>query len=53
MYRISKVKDLNKLAELALEPYKKFNLKDFFSKDILDIKWIPKKEKKKFNPVKF
>lgn len=53
MYRISKVKDLNKLAELALDPYKKFNLKDFFSKDILDIKWIPKKEKRKFIPVRF
>ena len=53
MYRISKVKDLNKLAELALDPYKKFNLKDFFSKDILDIKWIPKKEKRKFSPVRF
>lgn len=53
MYRISKVKDLNKLAELALNPYKKFNLKDFFSKDILDIKWIPKKEKRRFSPVRF
>jgi hypothetical protein len=46
MYRISKVKDLNKLAELASEPYKKFELGKFFSKDILDLKWIPKKERK-------
>jgi hypothetical protein len=53
MYRISKVKDLNKLAELSPEPCKKFNLKDFFSKDIMDMKWIPKKEKRKFSPVRF
>ena len=48
MYRISKVKDLNKLAELVPNPYKKLDLESFFSKDILDIRWIPKKEKKKF-----
>ena len=53
MYRISKVKDLNKLAELSPDPCKKFNLKDFFSKDLMDMKWIPKKEKRKFSPVKF
>jgi len=52
MYRISKVKDLNKLAELSMNPYKKFKLEDFFSKDLLDIRWIPKKEKK-FSRVKF
>lgn len=46
MYRISKVKDLNKLAELANDPFKKFELSKFFSKDILDMKWIPKKERK-------
>ena len=51
MYRISKVKDLNKLAELATDPFKKFHLENFFSKDLLDIRWIPKKEKK-FNRVK-
>lgn len=51
MYRISKVKDLNKLAELTLNPYKKFNLENFFSKDLLDLRWIPKKEKKKFTRV--
>jgi hypothetical protein len=51
MYRISKVKDLNKLAELTSEPFKKFNLGEFFSKDLMDIKWLPKKVKK-FNPVK-
>jgi hypothetical protein len=51
MYRISKVKDLNKLAELTLNPFKKFNLENFFSKDLMDLRWIPKKEKNKFNRV--
>jgi hypothetical protein len=53
MYRISKVKDLNKLAELSPDPFKKFKLEDFFSLDLMDLKWIPKKEKKKFSPVRF
>jgi len=48
MYRISKVKDLNKLAELSPNPYKSLKLEDFFSKDIMDLRWIPKKEKKKY-----
>lgn len=48
LYRISKVKDLNKLAELVPSPYSKLNLKEFFSKDVLDLRWIPKKEKKKY-----
>jgi len=51
MYRISKVKDLNKLAELTPNPCKKFELDKFFSKDIMDVKWIPRKEKRKFNRV--
>jgi len=42
MYRISKVKDLNKLAQLCENPFVKFELDNFFSRDILDIKWIPK-----------
>ena len=42
LHRISKVKDINKLAELVPSPYKKLNLQDFFSKDVLDIKWLPK-----------
>jgi hypothetical protein len=46
MYRISKVKDLNKLSELIPDCYRKLNLDRFFSKDILDIKYIPKKEYK-------
>jgi predicted RNA-binding Zn-ribbon protein involved in translation (DUF1610 family) len=48
MYRISKVKDLNKLAELVPMPYSKLGLKDFFSKDVMDLRWVPKKEKKKY-----
>jgi hypothetical protein len=47
LHRISKVKDINKLAELVPSPYKKLNLQDFFSKDVLDIKWIPKFVKRK------
>jgi hypothetical protein len=46
MYRVSKIKDLNKLSELVKNPYKKLNLQDFFSKDLMDIKWLPKKEKR-------
>jgi len=42
LHRVKKVKDLNKLAELVPNPYKKLSLDDFFSQDILDIKWIPK-----------
>ena len=48
LYRISKVKDLNKLAELVSSPYKKLELETFFSKDIMDIRWIPRKEKRKW-----
>jgi hypothetical protein len=47
LYRISKVKDINKLAQLVPTPYKKLELYDFFSKDVLDLKWIPKRKKKK------
>jgi len=48
MYRISQVKDLNKLAGLVQNPYQKLELNKFFSQDIYDLKWIPKKEKKKW-----
>ncbi len=48
LYRINKVKDLNKLAELVSSPYKKLELETFFSKDIMDIRWIPRKEKRKW-----
>lgn len=42
LYRISKVKDLNKLAELIPDPFKKLNLSEYFSEDENDIRWIPK-----------
>ncbi len=47
LHRISKVKDINKLAELVPNPYKKLKLDDFFSQDIFDIKWIPKFKRKR------
>lgn len=53
MYRISKVKDLNKLAELTPSPYNKFGLDKYFSKDIMDMRFIPKKVKKSFSRVGF
>jgi hypothetical protein len=49
LHRISKVKDINKLAELVPDPYKKLELPKFFSSDILDIKWIPKFKKRRKN----
>ena len=42
-------KDMNKLSELMSDPYKKLNLENFFSSDVLDIKWIPKFRRKKNN----
>lgn len=47
LHRISKVKDINKLAELVPTPYSKLELWNYFSNDILDIKWIPKFKKKR------
>ena len=47
LHRISKVKDINKLSTLVEDPYKKLELWDYFSKDILDIKWIPKFRRRK------
>jgi hypothetical protein len=52
MHRISKVKDLNKLAQLSKDPFNKFKLYEFFSKDLMDLKWIPKRVKK-FNPINY
>ena len=49
LHRISKVKDINKLAELVPEPFKKLELNDFFSQDIMDVKWIPKFRRRKKN----
>ena len=45
MYRISKVKDLNKLAFLIKNAYKELKLPEFFSKDIFDMRYIPKSKK--------
>ena len=47
-HRIVKVKDINKLAELVPNPYKSLSLNDYFSKDVLDMKWIPKFRKGKW-----
>jgi hypothetical protein len=49
LHRISKVKDINKLAELVPEPFKKLELNSFFSQDIMDVKWIPKFRRRKKN----
>lgn len=47
MHRINKVKDLNKLSQLVPDTYRKLELSKFFSKDIMDIKFIPKYSRKK------
>ena len=44
-HKISKVKDLNKLAEMVPNPYKELKLEDYFSKDIYDLRYIPKPKK--------
>ena len=51
-YRISKVKDINKLDQLVPDSYHKLSLPDFFSDDILDIKWLPKYRKSLRNQEK-
>lgn len=48
MHRIEKVKDLNQLATLVDNPYKKLSLDGFFSKDIYDMKYLPKFYYKKY-----
>ena len=52
LYRISKVKDLNKLNELVPGAFKKLGLSDFFSEDLYDLKYLPKKSKKKITVEK-
>jgi hypothetical protein len=42
LHRISKVKDLNKLAELMPNPNKKFDLSKYFSEDLYDLRYLPK-----------
>lgn len=41
-YRISKVKDINKLDQLVTDSYMSLKLQTFFSSDVMDLKWIPK-----------
>lgn len=48
LHRISKVKDINKLCQITPDAYKSLKLQSFFSKDLMDIKWIPKFKRKKF-----
>lgn len=47
-HRLSKIKDLNRLSQLVQDPYKKLCLENFFSKDLLDISWIPKTKKTEY-----
>lgn len=51
LHRISKVKDINKLCQLTPGAYKKLNLPNFFSEDVMDIKWIPKFKRKNKNDI--
>ena len=51
LHRISKVKDINKLCQLTPGAYKKLNLPNFFSEDIMDIKWIPKFKRRNKNEI--
>lgn len=48
---LSKIKDLNELALNIDNPYKQLNLKEYFSKDLFDKKWIkiPVTQKKNKN----
>jgi hypothetical protein len=51
LHRISKVKDINKLCQLTPGAYKKLNLPNFFSEDVMDIKWIPKFKRRNKNDI--
>lgn len=54
LYRISKVKDINKLCEMVPDAYKKLELQSYFSKDNLDLRWISKfKKRKKIDEVDY
>jgi hypothetical protein len=46
LHRISKVKDLNKLAEIMQNPFKKLSLSNFFSEDLYDLRFLPKKKRR-------
>jgi hypothetical protein len=45
--RVSKIKDINKLAELVPDCYNKLNLESFFSRDIYDKIWLKKIRKQR------
>lgn len=47
LHRISKVKDINTLCQITPNAYKNLDLYNFFSNDIMDIKWLPKFKYKK------
>jgi len=54
LHKISKVKDLNKLCEVKPNAYKSLGLEGFFSKDVMDLKWIPKnKYKPNYNDIDY
>jgi hypothetical protein len=42
--RISNIKDLNQLSQLIKNPYSSLKLNNFFSQDIMDLRFIPKKK---------
>ena len=44
LHRIQKVKDLNKLCEIVPDAYKKLTLPEYFSEDVFDLRFIPKKD---------
>lgn len=48
--RISKIKDMNKLAEIVPNAYSKLKLEEYFSKDIYDKKWLPKLKATFYDP---
>jgi hypothetical protein len=53
LHRISKVKDLNRLNELVPGAFKKLKIYEFFSEDLYDLKYLPKKlTKRKIRPEK-
>jgi hypothetical protein len=52
LHRISKVKDLNKLNELVPGAFKKLSLDIFFSEDLYDLKFLPKRTKRKISTEK-
>jgi hypothetical protein len=45
LYRISKVKDLNQLSMVIDNPFSTLCLENYYNKDIMDLRYIPKKRK--------